>query len=232
MAVLAACATLAAACEHAPPAAAGTTGAGGPGGDAQTATLFPTMSIGTTWNYLFTDSVEGGPRPTSADTFGIVQQRVVADSVDSAGIHWSGMNGGVYLPLGDDLSGVPTYYANRDGGFWLLAYSVAPPAVVPPTFYLMFKSPARRGDTFYPTAAMAFLQRDMVTVTAIDTVITVPAGSFLCVRYDINTHDVMFVAPGVGIVKRVSGLWLEEDATGRVLSTHRNVVGLQSLITP
>jgi hypothetical protein len=232
MAVLAACATLAAACERAPTLVGGSTGGGGPSGNAQGGTLFPAMTVGTTWTYQFTDSVEGGPPPTKADTFGITKQIVVADSVDSTGVRWSGMNNGAYQPLGDDLSSVPSYYSNRNGGFWFLAFSVAPPAVIPPTFYLMFKYPAKRGDTYYPTANLAFVQRDLVTVTASDTLITVPAGSFHCLRYDLNGLDVMFVAPGIGIVKRVSGLWLDEDATGRVLSNHRNVLELQSLITP
>jgi hypothetical protein len=63
-------------------------------------------------------------------------------------------------------------------------------------FSLLYKYPAKRGDSYAD---------GRIRVAAIDTLITVRAGSYRCVQYDFYDHGMLtnehFVSPGLGVIK-------------------------------
>jgi len=77
-------------------------------------------------------------------------------------------------------------------------------------------------------------------VSATDTVITVPAGTFHCYRYDLvdqptpgATSDwTVFLAPGTGVVERIQPVASMSDAQGHVTSRHERIFRLTSIQRP
>ena len=59
---------------------------------------------------------------------------------------------------------------------------------------LMFKYPAKVGEVY-------FNYGDTVTVVNVDTLITVPAGTFKCYQYHYKSNSSWFISPGVGFIK-------------------------------
>ena len=104
--------------------------------------------------------------------------------------------------LDDDTTDLGTLYANRPDGLW--AFSVTDSFTG--EAFLMFKYPAREGDGY-------FLGSDeyapYVTVISIDSLVTVPGGTFRCYCYVVlpppNSADlpviVLYLAPNKGFIK-------------------------------
>jgi hypothetical protein len=92
------------------------------------------------------------------------------------------------------------YQSGSDGSAWLLYDYVSNPI----TGTLWLKHPATAGEQYMT----GITGTDSVTVTHIDTSITVPEGVFTCYRYKIVYHDnsdrheqYYYMAPDVGYVK-------------------------------
>lgn len=82
---------------------------------------------------------------------------------------------------------------NRDDGLWYYRD--------PDTIVILIKYPVTVGESF-------FQLHDSLVVVSIDTLVTLPGGSFHCVRYDdylITTGRLLgqiYAAPGVGLIKK------------------------------
>lgn len=88
--------------------------------------------------------------------------------------------------------------------------------------FLVFEYPARPGDAY------ASGIEDSTYVRSLDTVITVPAGSFHCLCYESRLEGVIdepnvlwFVAPGVGWVKEVARSWFKNGISNGHLAAVR-----------
>ena len=174
------------------------------------------LAAGTEWRYLQTDSVEIGP-PTGL----IPWHETIRVSRDTTidGRRWAVVENGALLVHG--LFDDPIYLQNRQDGLYEQEVGTLPgfPVTGLDLSFQIFKYPAKRGDRF-----SAF---PVTTVTATDTTIHVPAGTFSTVRYDVGDYTTHFVAPGVGIVKTVAGLLEELDASGQVVGRRRLVYELE-----
>ncbi len=184
-----------------------------PGAPAYRSQLLP-LTRGTEWRYEQSDSVEIGlPSGSPAQHF---DMRVLTDTTIGRE-RWAVVENAQLL-LHDNYEG-RVYLRNRADGL----YERQPPSeLIPIGFDLalrVFRYPAKRGDqsTAFPPSF----------VTATDTTIRVPAGEFRTIRYDIGGYTTYFVAPGVGIVKKVTGLLEAYDATGRLFRRSRLVYALQ-----
>ena len=91
--------------------------------------------------------------------------------------------------------------ANTDSG--IISYSGYSISSFSPTdtvasYVLLYKYPARPGDNF----------RTGMSVVSIDTLITVPAGSFNCIKYQSSIYSPLdgyiYIAPGIGIIKTIN----------------------------
>ena len=177
------------------------------------------LAQGTEWKYVRSDSVELGPPPGLQPEHFTV--RVIADTtIDRA--KWSVL-ANAQLLFHDSYEGRWYYRNGRDG-----LYETTPPLDFLPRVSLpplrVFKYPARRGEqvsTFPPAV-----------VTSTDTLIRVPAGEFRTIRYDIGDYTTYFVAPGTGVVSKVTGLTEMRDATGRLVGRWRTVYSLESITRP
>lgn len=106
------------------------------------------------------------------------------------------------------------FYRNENDGLWgsFLVYSP----------HHVYKYPAAIGDTFnintsnFPDTST--LQRRFIQVGGLQDIITVPAGTFSCIRYDEHyqilnpenmnvlqddVSDQSYVAPGIGLIKSI-----------------------------
>jgi hypothetical protein len=84
--------------------------------------------------------------------------------------------------------------ANTDSGLVMYTgYSVSSTA----SYHLLYKYPTYSGDSF----------DDSMEVTSIDTLISVPAGAFHCIKYQDYSSGIRFeddyISPGIGIIKIV-----------------------------
>lgn len=183
------------------------------------APLIP-LAVGTEWRYVVRDSVEiGESRPILADRFTV---RVARDTTIGRE-RWVRVDQARLL-FDDSHEGV-LYLRNRSDG----TYAWQPPPEdgfpVPVGFDIsirLFKYPARQGEasTLFPPSY----------VTATDTSITVPAGTFTTFRYDdAYGYSTSFVAPGIGVVKKVTGLSWETAPNGEVVGRWRIVYELEAM---
>jgi hypothetical protein len=180
------------------------------------------LSVGTAWQYYAADTSIGVPIPYPIVPDSSFRVRVTRDSV-TGGQTWAA------LENGDRLFGPSTapaiYFGNFGHGFNKLE---AGPLVA--VSILLFPFPTRLGQQvqFGPTTS------------AVDTVITVPAGTFHCIRYDFLGQPVpgpypywsVFIAPGVGVIQRIVEEATTSDSqnqiTGRRLRQTR-LIGVQVL---
>ena len=197
-----------------------------PGGAAVEAAVIP-LAVGTRWTYAQVDSVELDARPFSPATRAVSAARdtVVAGRrgtvLDGGGVLFGSTAGRVIVAV--DRAGVSTAepeVAAAGLGPWLLTLA-------------------------YPAAVGAGTPGGW-RVTAVDTTVTVPAGTFRCVRYDLPGGDrapngapsgppigTVLLAPGTGVVFSTYGRLDEIDpATGPVVGRHRLVFRLARLAPP
>ena len=185
------------------------------------APLIP-LSVGTEWRYLVRDSAEiGEAHPSPPDRF---TMRVVRDTTLGRE-RWARVEDAARL-FEESLGGA-MYLRNRSNGL----YAWEPPSndfPLPGGFdltYLMYRYPARKGEpsTLFPPSY----------VTATDTLITVPAGSFRTVRYDdSNGYVTVFIAPRIGVVRKVAGLSRRIEPDGTVSGQWRMVYELEAYTSP
>jgi hypothetical protein len=175
---------------------------------------FMPLSVGAAFSYHSTDTVIGQPNPDfrlAGDSDFTVH--VVRDTMDAAGVHWAQFDAperalGAY-------AFDSAYYTNVSNG--LARTIVSPNLKVVQSTILLFLYPAQRGQ-FVP---------DGPEVSATDTVITVPAGTFHCLRYDLVDRPTpgptiywsVFVSPGTGVVERI--LNVEAHLDGQLQVTGR-----------
>ena len=185
--------------------------------------LFPLIA-GVEWSYETVDSVEvgePGSPPFDPWTYAV---RVVGDTA-IGGERWAMLDGaGSLLSHG----GEGRYYlTNRGDGTYLATPPGDLPFPLPPGVnpgVLLFRYPARVGDKgpFWSPWK----------VTAVDTLISVPAGRFSTIRYDVEAYTTYFIAPGLGVVKKVSGPMELRDANGVLLRRSRLVHQLMGFVVP
>ena len=124
------------------------------------------LTVGTQWSYFAVDTLIGtvplsGPlAPDSSFTV-----HVVGDSVDGGGTHWAEVDS-LWRLLDKDMPQGHGLYTNASDGFYELLSGVLP------SFLIVYPASVGEKSLFGPA---------MVTA---DTVVTVPAGTFHCIRYD------------------------------------------------
>jgi hypothetical protein len=116
-------------------------------------------------------------------------------------------------------TGAHGYVANRSGGFWSLNLTLSPVLSL-----LFFEFP-------YPAKVGASENFGITVVLKTDTVITVPAGTFHCLLYA-ESGDSVFVAPGVGVVARLTDRTSYQYISGQLVYLARNYYVLKSLAVP
>lgn len=177
--------------------------------------LFP-LTTGTSWTYHSTDSVIGPPiagdqvEPDSDFTV-----EVLGDTTDASGTGWAVLSNAGRL-FGPDFSPVTPYYANASDGLRRLGVGGGSSGTPFILTYLIFAYPATRGQVMHFGPV----------VSSVDTTISVPAGTFRCLRYDLVTQPTpgpipiwsVFVSPGIGIVQRIVTQIFVEDGKGQVVS--------------
>jgi hypothetical protein len=181
------------------------------------------LAVGNHWTYQSSDSVEFGSWPPGPPR--TLDVAVLRDTV---------IGGERWFAIGDTAqifsSGHALFLANRPDGlyeFEPLAGIVLPPAVD----LRLLRFP-------YPTSAGArFGVIGNSVVTSVDTLVTVPAGTFHCVRYEYQSPygdpDVYLVAPGIGVVARLYPASEVRDATGQLIARVRFVQRLARVsLTP
>jgi hypothetical protein len=186
------------------------------------------LGAGTTFLYHSSDSLSGPPivgeRAAPDSDFAV---RVTGDTLDRDGMRWAIIDrpDRAFGP-----SGVGPYYANAAGGVYRLEAASTATGPLSGVALLIFAYPATRGTVIHFGPM----------VSATDTVITVPAGTFHCYRYDLigqptpgETSDwTVFLAPGTGVVQRIQPVALMSDAEGHVTSRHDRIFRLTSIQRP
>ena len=180
------------------------------------------LTAGAQWHYVVRDSVEiGEVRGDPLDRF---VMRVSRDTTIGRE-RWARVENA--SQLFEDTYDEAMYLRNRADGMyeWNPPSDIFPiPIGFDPVFRL-YKYPAQKGElsTLYPPSH----------VTATDAAITVPAGTFSTVRYDDASGNMtVFIAPGVGVVKKVSGLTILTGPAGEVLGRWRLVYQLEAYSVP
>lgn len=170
------------------------------------------LSVGTEWRYERTDSVEVGP-PTELPALHFTVR--VIDDTTIGRERWAVVDNAKLL-LHDILEG-RSYLRNRPDGLYEHTRTELFPVGFDLAFQI-FKYPAKRDEqsTAFPPSI----------VSATDTLIRVPAGDFRTIRYDVGDYTTYFVAPGIGVVKKVTGLAEERDGSGRLVGRWRLVYEL------
>lgn len=96
----------------------------------------------------------------------------------------------------------------------------------PPTdsVFLWFPHPVLKGETGLDGYATQWL------VSAVDTVIHTPAGSFSSVRYDYPAREeTYFVAPGIGVVRKLFVSDRRRDSQGQYIYLVRGIISLTAV---
>lgn len=178
------------------------------------------LAVGTRWAYAQEDSVELGARPYVPGTLIVTAAR---DTV-VAGRRGTVLDGGRVLLTGR----LGPVIVSADGAGVSAAEPEIAAARIGP-WSLVLAYPARAGDG--PPGSWR--------VTAVDTTVTVPAGTFRCVRYDLPPAadgaplGTILLAPGTGVVFSTYGRWEElELPSRRVVGRHRTVFRLARLTPP
>jgi hypothetical protein len=180
------------------------TGPNGAGGSP----LIP-LTVGARWTYAASDTIVGsvpGGRLEPDSTFTV---RVLAGPVDVGGTPWASVDS-LYRLLDTVPDSGGGLYANEANGFYHLLSGVLSSRILG-----------------FPVA-IGLLTNYGTVVVATDTIITVPAGTFHCIRYDrdessvpspgsFDPVDILFIAPGFGIVKRIETHLAYEGGTNEVL---------------
>jgi hypothetical protein len=167
---------------------------------------------GAQWTYQSIDSVEFGAKPFAPSTLVV---NAIRDTIISA-------QTGTILDNGKVLfEGLIGSIAMRRGTNGIATASVTSPGVTPPIvvggWLVRLPYPVRLGMRF----------NSNWVVSSVDTTITVPAGTFRCVRYDLAPSDptgpeqTMFLAPAVGVILTVRGRLDELNQAGQVIGRHR-----------
>jgi hypothetical protein len=148
-----------------------------------TPALIP-LDVGNSWTYQIVDSVELGVKEPVSPPPQFTMR--VASETTIEGERWAFLEQSIFDLTANDGA---AFVRNAEDGFWTiqeLGASQPIPALKLP----------------YPTqlgALGGFVQ-------SLDTTIVVPAGTFRCIRYGPPDHqdgNTYFVAPGVGVVKKV-----------------------------
>ena len=203
-------------------------GCGGESTAPQSTVPLMQLTVGTTLKYHSSDTLMGtvaAGEQTAADSDFTV--RVVRDIADKDGTRWAVLD----APEVVFGQAAPThsYFGNGPDGLRRVSDGFAGGPVG--VSFLIFPYPATRG------AIGAFA----AVVSTTDTVITVPAGTFHCLRYDsfspipgAATVWSVFVAPGTGVVQRMSTLTAYYDPKGQfqLIGRHDRVYRLTALSTP
>jgi hypothetical protein len=185
--------------------------------DTGNATAFFPLRVSSAWSYHSFDATTGDPAlfaPVKPDSDFAV--RVLRDTVDASGMRWYAMENARRI-----FSGATTVYFGNDSS-GLLTLTVLP-GLSGQQFGV--SSPL----IFYPVVLGQRAQFGVVT--ALDTTITVPAGTFKCVRYDdVDSFTsrslpffTVFLAPQVGVVKRIRFNDTYVDNSGRVTAQRSRV---------
>ncbi len=178
------------------------------------------LAIGTRWTYDSIDSVLFTTDTSRDHSFHQSQSfAVIADTTVADGSTWAVLDSASGIIDVSGGTGVHGYVANRSGGFWSLNLALSPVLSL-----LFFEFP-------YPAKVGTSENFGITVVLKTDTVITVPAGTFHCLLYA-ESGDTVFVAPGVGVVARLTDKGGTEFASGQVVERSRDYYVLKSLTVP
>ncbi len=146
---------------------------------------------------------------------------MIADTVAADGSTWAVLDSAYQVIEGGVVPiGAHSYVANRSDGFW----SWSLPPGYPALSLLFFEFP-------YPTKAGTSANLGVTSVLSTDTVVTVPAGTFHCLLYR-ESGDSVFVAPGVGVVARLTDRTSYQYISGQLVYLARTYYVLKSLTGP
>lgn len=180
------------------------------------------LTVGSHWSYEWYDSVEFG----TAFTPGVVppgtEVTVPRDTL-VGGIRWAIVDGASDLL---DFGTGPEVLADEHDG--LYEFLPSPGFGLPSSSLQMFPYPTRVGTLF------GFHGEG--SVSTLDTIVTVPAGAFHCIRYDIASgwsystmNETFFISPGTGVILRVFPATTARDATGTLTGMERLEFRLRSV---
>ncbi len=179
------------------------------------------LAIGTRWTYDSIDSVELTTDTSRDHSFHQKQSfAVIADTVAADGSTWAVLDSAYEVIDGGTGIGGHSYVANRSDGFWDWSLPLGYPALA----LLFFEFP-------YPTKTGTSANLGVTSVLSTDTVVTVPAGTFHCLLYR-ESGDSVFVAPGVGVVARLTDRTSYQYISGQLVYLARTYYVLKSLTGP
>ena len=191
-----------------------------------TSTPLLSLRLGTTFSYHSTDTLIGpaavGPSAPDSD-FTVT---IVSDVVDVRGTHWATLDAAGRM-FGPAASGSWTYFTSAADGLRSL-HTVFPTGLDALSLSTLLLP--------YPAALGAVAQYG-ATVIATDTIITVPAGTFHCVRYDYPFARSLslwslFIAPGTGVVQRILTVSSFNGPNFELLGKHDRIYRLTAIAAP
>lgn len=186
------------------------------------------LTVGTTFVYHVSDSFSG-PSPFKDDKAAPDSDytvRITGDTLSASGARWA------IIDHAERMFGpgeIGPYFANGAAGLYRIeaGTSGGQTFALP---VLIFSYPASRGSIvqFGPLVA------------ATDTVITVPAGTYHCYRYDLvniprrtdETYWSVFIAPGTGVVQRMVTSASAVDSLGHLTYQHDHIARLTAVQRP
>jgi len=178
------------------------------------------LAIGTRWTYDLIDSVEFTTDTSRDHSFHQRQSfAVIADTILADSSTWAVLDSASGIIDVSGAAGAHGYVANRSGGFWSLNLALAPVLSL-----LFFEFP-------YPAKVGTSENFGITIVLKTDTVVTVPAGTFHCLLYR-ESGDSVFVAPGVGVVARLTDRTSYQYISGQLVYLARTYYVLKSLTGP
>jgi hypothetical protein len=186
------------------------------------------LTVGTAYTYHAADTLIGViPAREEIAPDSDFTVRVVRDLADRSGTRWAGFD----LPerMFGPASPAASYFTNASDGLRRISNSF-PGGVSVGVSYVIFPYPASPGT----------ISAYGSVLTVADTVITVPAGTFHCLRYDDynpipgRPHTMsLFIAPGIGVVQRsVNFTMYNGSAPNEVVGRHDRVYRLTAFSIP
>jgi hypothetical protein len=185
------------------------------------------LRLGTSFSYHSTDTLIGaafaGLSNAPDSDFTVA---VVSDVIDVRGTHWATLDADDRM-FGPAASGSWTYFTSAADGLRSL-YNNFPTGLDALRLSALLLP--------YPGAPGAVGQFG-ATVIATDTVITVPAGTFHCVRYDYPFARSLslwslFIAPGTGVVQRILTVSSFNGPNFELLGKHDRIYRLTAIAAP
>lgn len=176
----------------------------------QPSNVLVSLTIGNQWTYATADSLRGvGVTPTVGpeSTYTL---RLVRDTIDASQVDWGVIE--THLAPSDSLIAT-TYESNNGDGLFKMIPSTN-------TRIMVYPYPAVLSQV--DTTAM--ILDGPLRLALFDTVVTVPAGTFHCIKYEyvtvpgtaVDPYQSVYIGLGTGIVLKVRRVEAAFDANGKL----------------